>query len=53
MHAALIGLFSSLITILIFTLLKRVDKNTVYGLILKGSGSFTSDIRGQICIQQS
>ncbi|MDX1943531.1 MAG: DUF6010 family protein [Saprospiraceae bacterium] len=38
MNAVLIGLSSSLITILIFTFLKRVDKNTVYGLILMGIG---------------
>jgi Family of unknown function (DUF6010) len=38
MIAALIGLVSSLITILIFTFLKRVDKNTIYGLILLGIG---------------
>src|SRR5688572_11720546 len=38
MNAALIGLSSSLITILIFTLLRRFDKNTIYGLILVGIG---------------
>lgn len=38
MQAALIGLSGSLITILIFTFLKRVDKNMVYGLILMGIG---------------
>lgn len=38
MNAALIGLLSSLITILIFTLLKRFDKNTIYGLILMSIG---------------
>ncbi len=38
MNATLIGLSSSLITILIFTLLKRFDKNTIYGLILMGIG---------------
>ena len=36
MQAALIGLAGSLINILIFTFLKRVDKNTIYGLILMG-----------------
>jgi len=36
MYAALIGLSSSLITILIFSFLKRFDKNTIYGLILMG-----------------
>jgi hypothetical protein len=36
MIAALIGLSGSLITILIFTLLKRIDKITVYSLILMG-----------------
>lgn len=38
MTATLIGLVSSLITILIFTFLKRIDKNTIYGLILMGIG---------------
>lgn len=38
MNAILIGLSSSLITIFIFTFLKRVDKNTIYGLILMGIG---------------
>ena len=38
MNATLIGLSSSLITILIFTLLKRIDKNIIYGLILMGIG---------------
>ena len=38
MIATLIGISSSLITILIFTLLKRFDKNTIYGLILMGIG---------------
>lgn len=36
MNGALIGLSASLITILIFSLIKRFDKNTVYGLILMG-----------------
>jgi hypothetical protein len=36
MNAALIGLSSSLITILIFSFLKRFDKNIIYGLILMG-----------------
>lgn len=36
MNAILIGLSSSLITILIFSVLKRFDKNTIYGLILMG-----------------
>lgn len=36
MIATLIGISSSLITILIFHLLKRLDKNTIYGLILMG-----------------
>lgn len=36
MNAALIGLSSSLVTILIFSFLKRLDKNTIYGLILMG-----------------
>ena len=38
MIATLIGISSSLITILIFSFFKRVDKNTVYGLILMGIG---------------
>ena len=38
MIATLIGLVSSLVTILIFTFLKRVDKNTIYGLILMAIG---------------
>lgn len=38
MNAILIGLSSSLITIFIFTYLKRIDKNTIYGLILMGIG---------------
>jgi hypothetical protein len=38
MIATLIGLVSSLITILIFTFLKRIDKNTIYGLILMAIG---------------
>ncbi len=38
MIATLIGISSSLITILIFSLFKRVDKNTIYGLILMGIG---------------
>lgn len=36
MIATLIGISSSLITILIFYFLKRLDKNTIYGLILMG-----------------
>lgn len=36
MNATLIGLLSSLMTILIFSFLKRFDKNTIYGLILVG-----------------
>lgn len=38
MIATLIGISSSLITILIFSLFKRIDKNTIYGLILMGIG---------------
>jgi hypothetical protein len=38
MIATIIGLTSSLLTILIFTFLKRIDKNLVYGLILMGIG---------------
>jgi hypothetical protein len=38
MQAAMIGLSGSLITILIFTFLKRVDKTMIYGLILMGIG---------------
>lgn len=38
MTATLIGLFGSLFTILIFTFLKRIDKTTIYGLILMGIG---------------
>ena len=38
MIATLIGLVSSLVTILIFTFLKRIDKNTIYGLILMAIG---------------
>jgi hypothetical protein len=38
MNATLIGLSSSLITILIFHFPKRFDKNTIYGLILMGIG---------------
>lgn len=36
MNATLIGLSSSLLTLLIFSYLKRLDKNTIYGLILMG-----------------
>jgi len=36
MIAALIGLSGSLITIIIFTLFKRIDKATIYSLILIG-----------------
>ncbi|MBL7872567.1 MAG: hypothetical protein JNM78_13200 [Cyclobacteriaceae bacterium] len=36
MIATLIGIVSSLMTILIFSFLKRFDKNTLYGLILMG-----------------
>ncbi|MBK8291553.1 MAG: hypothetical protein IPK96_12075 [Flammeovirgaceae bacterium] len=36
MIATLIGISSSLTTILIFHFLKRFDKNTIYGLILAG-----------------
>ena len=36
MIATLIGISSSLITILIFYFLKRLDKSTIYGLILMG-----------------
>lgn len=36
MIATLIGLTGSVLTILIFTFLKRIDKNTIYGLILMG-----------------
>ena len=36
MIATLIGISSSLITILIFYFLKRLNKNTIYGLILMG-----------------
>lgn len=38
MTATLIGLFGSLFTILLFTFLKRIDKKTIYGLILMGIG---------------
>lgn len=38
MNATLIGISSSLLTILIFHFLKRFNKNTVYGLILMGIG---------------
>lgn len=38
MNATLIGVSSSLLTILIFHFLKRFDKNTVYGLILMAIG---------------
>lgn len=47
MNAALIGLSSSLVTILIFSLLKRLDKNTIYGLILMALLSSILDIPGQ------
>lgn len=36
MFAALIGLSGSIITIIIFSLLKRIDKVTIYSLILMG-----------------
>lgn len=36
MIATLIGISSSSVTILIFYFLKRLDKNTIYGLILIG-----------------
>jgi hypothetical protein len=36
MIATLIGISSSLLTILIFYFFKRIDKNTIYGLILSG-----------------
>ncbi len=36
MNAVLIGISSSLITILIFSFIKRFEKNTIYGLILMG-----------------
>jgi hypothetical protein len=38
MNATLIGLSSSTLTILIFYLLNRLDKRTVYGLILMAIG---------------
>lgn len=38
MNATLIGLSSSMLTILIFYLLNRLDKRTVYGLILMAIG---------------
>lgn len=38
MTAALIGLTSSLTTILLFGFFKRIDKNTLYGLILAAIG---------------
>lgn len=38
MNATLIGVTSSLLTILIFSFLKRFDKTTIYGLILVGIG---------------
>ena len=38
MNAALIGIGSGLLTILIIALLKRLDKPTMYGLILSGIG---------------
>jgi hypothetical protein len=38
MNATLIGVSSSVITILIFSFLKRIDKNTIYGLLLMGIG---------------
>ncbi len=38
MTATLIGFSSSLFTILLFTVLKKVDKNSVYSLILTGIG---------------
>lgn len=38
MNAALIGIASGLLTILFVALLKRLDKQTMYGLILSGIG---------------
>ncbi len=38
MNAAFIGIASGLLTILIVALLKRLDKRTMYGLILSGIG---------------
>jgi hypothetical protein len=38
MNATLIGITSGLVTILIVALLKRFDKNIIYGLILAGIG---------------
>lgn len=38
MNAALIGLSGGLAIIIVFTLLKKFDKNIIYGLILVGIG---------------
>ena len=38
MISVIIGIFSGLFSILIIALLKRLDKQTVYGLILSGIG---------------
>jgi len=38
MNATLIGISSGLFTILVFTLLKRLDKDVIYGLILAAIG---------------
>ncbi len=46
MNATLTGVSSSLITILIFSFLKRLDKTTIYGLILMGIGFLCSGLHG-------
>ena len=38
MSPVIIGISSGLLVILIFALLKRIDKPTIYGLILSGIG---------------
>lgn len=38
MNAAIIGLTASLVTIVLFILLKRLDKSIIYGLVLSGIG---------------
>lgn len=38
MTAAIIGVISSVLTILVFSFLKRIDKHIIYGLILMGIG---------------
>jgi hypothetical protein len=54
MKASIIGIVSGIVTILIFVILKRIDKNVIYGMILACIGfiyvGFTWSDFGQLSV---